>query len=495
MKISQSALRNLIRFSQLSGALCLAPLPALAQYVASDACSYALAHKYTVDAGCTPRAFHKPASFTATYDPGSCGSGAYADAYGWFTATSASTSMTFAPNTAQDPVLHILTGACGALTTVVCADDLGPGGSESISFPTVIGQNYIIRVQTSGSNNAMADGQVCIYPTPPPPPNDEPCHAVFLDATTNCNTVVSSTNTSATPTPGIPDPGCYYGGQPDVWYTTIAPPSGHIYVDSYAVNGDGPGDSGMALYTAASCNQPMTLLVCNDDQDYPTDHMPAIGRSGLVPGDTVYIRFWAYYANEGSFLICASPDGSALPVELTSFTATVENGAVAVKWSTASEKDSDHFTVERSTDNKTFEPIGRLPAAGNSQMPLHYALVDRSPAPGINYYRLAQVDIDGTTERSDVVACMADGLHQALLYPNPAQVKLNVRLAQPMPEGATLWINGTVDRSMAQVSVLHLGRNSRNVEVDVRKLVPGMYFLSILTRSGERISVGGFQKL
>jgi hypothetical protein len=231
--------------------------------------------------------------------------------------------MTFAPNTAQDPVLHILTGACGALTTVVCADDLGPGGSESISFPTVIGQNYIIRVQTSGSNNAMADGQVCIYPTPPPPPNDEPCHAVFLDATTNCNTVVSSTNTSATPTLGIPDPGCYYGGQPDVWYSTIAPPSGHIYVDSYAVNGDGPGDSGMALYTAASCNQPMTLLVCNDDQDYPTDHMPAIGRSGLVPGDTVYIRFWAYYANEGSFLICASPDGSALPVELTSFTATV----------------------------------------------------------------------------------------------------------------------------------------------------------------------------
>lgn len=70
MKISQSALRNLIRFSQLSGALCLAPLPALAQYVASDACSYALAHKYTVDAGCTPRAFHKPASFTATYVQG-----------------------------------------------------------------------------------------------------------------------------------------------------------------------------------------------------------------------------------------------------------------------------------------------------------------------------------------------------------------------------------------------------------------------------------------
>ena len=386
----------------------LLPWSVSAQYVASDGCGYLVANRYTVDAGCTPRAFHKPASFTPTFDPGSCSSGPYADAYGWFTATSASTSLTYAPNNAEDVIVHILKGACGSLTTLLCIDDLGPGGSESANFATVIGQNYMVRVQAYATNAPMADGQVCIYPTPPPPPNDDPCDAIFLNATSNCNVVVSSTNTSATPSTDVPDPGCSYGGQPDVWYTAVAPPSGHLYVDSYAANGGGPGDSGMALYSAVACDQPMTLLDCNDDQDYPIDHMPAIDRSGLVPGDTVYIRFWAYYANEGAFLICASPNISALPVELLSFSATAQSDGILLNWTTASERNSDHFNVEHRTDNPTFASIGELPAAGNSSAVLHYALLHRAPAAGINYYRLVQVDKDGTTERSWTEACMAE---------------------------------------------------------------------------------------
>lgn len=402
--------------------------------------------------------------------------------------------MTYAPNNAEDVIIHILKGTCGSLSTVLCIDNLGPGGSESDNIPTVIGQNYLIRVQVYASNAPLPVGQICIYPTPPPPPNDDPCSAIFLNATSNCNVVVSSTNSSATPTPGIPGPGCYDGGQPDVWYTAIAPPSGHLYVDSYAANGDGPGDSGMALYSAIACDQPMTLLDCNDDQDYPTDHMPAIDRSGLVPGDTVYIRFWAYYANEGDFLICASPNISTLPVEMLSFTATAESDGILLNWTTASERNSDHFTVEHSTDNRIFTRIGQLAAAGSSSSQLHYAFRHRSPAMGINYYRLVQVDKDGTSERSWTEACRADRGTSALLYPNPVQDLLSVQLATDLPEGASIWINGPMDRSMVQVPIKSL-QDGRSFTVDTQRLPSGTYFMRMVATNGAVSMIGAFLKL
>lgn len=493
MGVIRQALEKLKRTLLLATGIALLPLAGMAQYVASDACGYFGTNRYPVDEGCTPRPFHKPDTFTPTFDPGSCNSGPYADAYGWFTAISSTTSLTLAPNNSEDVILHILTGACGSLGTLLCVDDLGPGGSESTDVPTVIGQDYLIRVQTYGSNAPMPDAQICIYPTPPPPPNDDPCDAIFLDATTNCTSVVSSTNTSASETPGIPDPGCYYAGQPDVWYTAIAPPSGHLYVDSYAANGGGPGDSGMALYSAASCDQPMTLLGCNDDQDYPLDDMPAIDRSGLVPGDTVYIRLWAYYANQGAFLICASPDVSTLPVELLSFSATAQSDGILLEWSTASERNNDRFTVERSLDNIAFEPVGEVPGAGNSTAVLRYSLVDHVPAPGINYYRLAQTDKDGTTQRSWTEACMAAVGPTVLLYPNPVHDLLTVQLAEPMANGATLWINGAVDRIMAEVPIQPMG-DGRSLTVDTRRSTPGTYFLSSIDPAGNRTSLGCFQK-
>ena len=472
----------------------LLPWPIMAQYVASDACGFAPANNYTVDEGCTPRAFHKPASYTATYNPGTCGAGAYADAYGWFTATSTSTTLNFAPHNDADPVLHVFTGTCGTLTLVDCANDKGPWGSENLVIPTVIGQQYLIRVQTIGSNAPMADSQICIYNTPPPPPNDEPCSAIFLTATSNCTNVVSATNTSATVTPGIPDPGCYYGGEADIWYTALVPSSGHILVDSYAPDGSGPGDSGMAIYSAAACDQPMSLIDCNDDKS-PTDHMPAIDRYGLIPGDTIYVRFWAFYGGDGSFSICASPDGSTLPVELTSFSATAENGSVKLHWTTATEKNSDHFTVERSSDNISFQPVGRLPAAGNSQASLAYALADRKPMTGWNYYRLHQVDMDGTSELSQVVACWAEPRASAIFYPNPVSDELTIEFRQDLPAGTKIWVSGVVNRSISEVDIKQLGGEQRTLKVDTHALTPGTYFIRMVSAQGEVSMIGSFMKL
>jgi hypothetical protein len=61
------------------------------------------------------------------------------------------------------------------------------------------------------------------------------------------------------------------------------------------------------------------------------------------------------------------------------------------------EHDNDHFTVEKSYDITSWEEIGQVIGTGNSEMTSDYTLVDRFPRPGLNYYRLSQTDIDGTT--------------------------------------------------------------------------------------------------
>ena len=92
-----------------------------------------------------------------------------------------------------------------------------------------------------------------------------------------------------------------------------------------------------------------------------------------------------------------------LPVELILFTATnTARQGVALHWVTASEKNSHSFVVERSADGKIFRSMGTLAAAGSTQARTAYDLTDEQPLSGTSYYRLRQVDLDGTTADSPV---------------------------------------------------------------------------------------------
>ena len=107
-----------------------------------------------------------------------------------------------------------------------------------------------------------------------------------------------------------------------------------------------------------------------------------------------------------STLECVYVDGVyqvAMPIELLSFEAKKMEGAISLDWQTASEIDNDYMAVERSKDGRYFEEIGRKTGAGYSESLQHYQLIDKKPLNGLNYYRLKQVDFDGTESYSDVV--------------------------------------------------------------------------------------------
>jgi len=123
-----------------------------------------------------------------------------------------------------------------------------------------------------------------------------------------------------------------------------------------------------------------------------------------------------------------TPVLSPLPVELLSFTALAKGDAVELEWLTASERNSDHFTVQRSSDGIRFEDVLRVNAAGNSQALLRYSTRDEQPLRGVSYYRLRQTDADGSTALSEIAVVRFDQSGAFSVFPNPASDRVHVIL-------------------------------------------------------------------
>ncbi|MBQ5457475.1 MAG: T9SS type A sorting domain-containing protein, partial [Bacteroidales bacterium] len=121
-----------------------------------------------------------------------------------------------------------------------------------------------------------------------------------------------------------------------------------------------------------------------------------------------------------------------LPIELTSFSATCDGRSSLVKWTTATEKNNDYFSLERSDDAINFVEIARIAGAGNSIEPLNYNYTDYGVYGGENYYRLVQVDYDGTRTASEIIVvdCVEPDLDEpeVLAYPNPFNSELTLEL-------------------------------------------------------------------
>jgi hypothetical protein len=92
----------------------------------------------------------------------------------------------------------------------------------------------------------------------------------------------------------------------------------------------------------------------------------------------------------------------SLPVRLTGFTANRSGNEVVLEWQTGMEENTGDFIVERSTDGKTYAPIGTVAAAGNSNTPRDYSYTDPQPQKANNFYRLKEADLDGNVTYSTV---------------------------------------------------------------------------------------------
>jgi hypothetical protein len=128
----------------------------------TNACSATAAAPYPVGTACTPTPFQKPASYTASGNPGGCTAGNFADGWGRFIATGTTTVIAFSPDQAVRPILHVFTGTCAALTQVGCHNSGAAGATAELVLTTVVGQTYFFRLQVHNENTAMSGG-LCIW--------------------------------------------------------------------------------------------------------------------------------------------------------------------------------------------------------------------------------------------------------------------------------------------------------------------------------------------
>lgn len=166
-----------------------------------------------------------------------------------------------------------------------------------------------------------------------------------------------------------------------------------------------------------------------------------------------------------------------LPVELAGFEARAVGRQVALSWKTLTETNNSHFVVEHSTDGKPFLPIGRARGAGTTQAPREYQFLHDEPEAGANYYRLQQVDLDGSATHSDIVAVEMEFPDAPLhLYPTTVDNTLTIEWQQAPREPLSLTIfdlNGRV------ASSLEITTEGRQAQLSVGHLPPGTYVLSV----------------
>ncbi|MDQ6477395.1 T9SS type A sorting domain-containing protein [Dyadobacter sp. LHD-138] len=179
-------------------------------------------------------------------------------------------------------------------------------------------------------------------------------------------------------------------------------------------------------------------------------------------------------------LLAKTPDlPSPLPVTLVKFKAkTLENQRNLLEWSTTAETNNDYFEVQRSNDAQAFETIGVREGMGDTKTLVDYEYTDEKPFKDIVYYRLKQVDFDGTFAYSRIIAVIKkEEQHADYIFPNPTGSTVEVAA-----EGSDV-TEVTIIDSRGRIVLIEKSPS----QIDVSSLSKGDYIVQAKTQSGRTI--------
>ena len=227
-----------------------------------------------------------------------------------------------------------------------------------------------------------------------------------------------------------PDVNVTYGGAADLWGTTWTPAQINAANFGVAISAD---LSGLAVLPAAQIDN---------------------------------VRITVHYDN-------------TLPIELLRFEGIYADEKVTLSWDVASELNNDFFTVERSEDGIYYETVGTLNGAGNSSEKNSYELEDTRTSNRLIYYRLAQTDMDGTTQAFDEITVDCRKHESLTVYPNPVLDQINILFNYSETETYTLTIFDQSGKPVYQLTALTSGQ----IKLDDHQLVNGLYLMQLRTEN------------
>ena len=177
------------------------------------------------------------------------------------------------------------------------------------------------------------------------------------------------------------------------------------------------------------------------------------------------------------------PLDEMIPVELTSFAASVQENKVVLNWATATETNNQGFEIERKLFGSNYEKIGYVTGFGTTTELKSYSFKDENITSGKYSYRLKQIDFDGTFEYSNVIEVEVDftpkeyTLYQN--YPNPFNPSTTISFSIPEGSFVTLKIYDMLGREVAILISEELSSGTYSQQWNAVGLAGGIYFYSL----------------
>jgi hypothetical protein len=192
---------------------------------------------------------------------------------------------------------------------------------------------------------------------------------------------------------------------------------------------------------------------------------------------------------------------SVLPVELTSFTATLNNSAVVLNWNTATEVNNYGFEVQRSqilsdatSESQIFNwtKIGFVKGAGNSSSPKNYLFIDNTVSYGSYAYRLKQLDNDGNYKYSYIIEVNTGQIPNGFLlkqnYPNPFNPSTEIQFSVSKNTHATLTIFNVIGEKVSTLFNDNIVAGQvYNITFKSDNLTSGIYFYELQTNEKSEV--------
>lgn len=245
-----------------------------------------------------------------------------------------------------------------------------------------------------------------------------------------------------------------------------------------------------------------------DAATWSTDGMISLTASGNTYTRTSYNSSNTQYSHTASASIADIPNSStpALPVELTSFTATARGRGVELAWKTATEVNNHGFEVERKpvqdsrlevggsdhetqTSNQAWSHVGFVQGSGTTNAPKEYSFTDKVPVSGKYLYRLKQVDNDGKFEYSSSVevnaSTLTSGYELAQNHPNPFNPTTTIAFALAKDEFVSLKVYDMLGKEIATLVNGKQSAGAYSVPFEASQLPSGIYFYTL--RAGNNI--------
>lgn len=173
-----------------------------------------------------------------------------------------------------------------------------------------------------------------------------------------------------------------------------------------------------------------------------------------------------------------------IPVELASFGASVNGNSVNLTWQTATELNNSGFEIQKKSENSNWIKIGFVNGAGTTSEIRNYSYMDFYPSEGSVYYRLRQIDFDGSFSFSKIINVDVNTPEDFVLnqnYPNPFNPSTTISFSIPMATNVKLSIYNQIGQKVGELVNKSLQAGSYNFNWNASKQSSGIYFYELQT--------------